>query len=63
MISLISELWLVLKLGRGTKVVTYHSLRHGRITELAKFYGLSNDLLVRFGRWVRASNVNVYNHF
>ncbi len=45
------------------QVVTYHSLRHGRITELAKFYGLSNDLPVRFGRWVRALNVNVYNHF
>ncbi len=51
------------KANERNQVVTYHSLRHGRVTELAKFYGVSTDALVRFGRWVRASNVNVYNQF
>lgn len=43
--------------------VLYHSLRHGRITELKKLYMLSNDQLVAFGRWVRPTNVLVYNHY
>ncbi len=43
--------------------VLYHSLRHGRITDLRRMYQLSKDQLQLVGRWVRASNLDVYNHY
>ncbi len=47
---------------QNNEVVTYHSLRHGRITELSRIYCMSTEELLNFGRWVRASNLKLYRH-
>ncbi len=48
-------------LGRDPKrVLTFHSIRHGRITDLYKSHDLLDDQIMKIGRWRSRTSMLVY---
>jgi hypothetical protein len=44
-------------------IATVHGMRHGRITQLVKSFGLPEHEVMAFGRWVSRNCYLRYNHF